>query len=300
MDDIIRKICREHRLYIIKWFKAGNICDAVCKVKNTEENIYVLKIGSEQRSIAEIVKNSIGYTKMKENNLDWFIPKILALKIHGKYAYILMEYCGDDFLKQSKTVAAPTELYLQLIKELEKLYNLSLKEGPEGKIAVLSVIDKVTEQYEVHIPKRLDKKRHWPEKLKRMRKNFETENLNFYCFSHWDFTPEDVYLTPLGLKYSDPHENIFGIPIIDLACFAGVARDAYELPGSEEGYQLLKGFSLQTISEMLHLHKDTAQRLFYLGRVLQCLLSVRFRIKSESDKAEALFDKGYEYLKKIT
>jgi len=296
VDDIIEEICRKRGLQVIDWFKAGNICDAVCKVQDENSNIFVLKAGSEPRSIAEIRRNYYGYTNIAAAGLSWFVPEIEAASINPESAYILMEYCGDNLVEQSRSEDDPEGLYLQLMGGLLEVYKASLKKGPEGKIAVSTIVDKVIEQYEMHIYMRLDRERTIDKDLMQIRESLEDIDLSSCCFSNWDFTPEDVYLTPSGLKYSDPHEDVFGIPIIDLACFAGVARDAYHLPGSEEGYQLLKDFALLTVSRILSIDSHTAQRLFSLGRFLQCLLSVRFRIETEPEKAKVLFDKSRRYL----
>lgn len=123
--------------------------------------------------------------------------------------------------------------------------------------------------------------------------------MNFSCFASFDFTPEDVFLSTDGLKYVDPKKSLLGIPIIDMACFGGVAKDAFALPGPVEGYDILKNFAINDISSLLKIDKTTAEAIFYLGRALQMALSSRFRLKTEADKSHQFFEKSCGYCRKI-
>lgn len=81
-----------------------------------------------------------------------------------------------------------------------------------------------------------------------------------------------------------------GIPIIDMACFSGVCKDAYELPGARAGYNILHRFAASAVSDIISFDHTKAEKLFVFGQALQCALSARFRINSEQAKARVLFD----------
>jgi len=300
VQELIDRICQEQGLVIQERFTLGNICEGVYKVINKTGRELVLKVGNTQRSIAEIVKNSIGYRRLQEAGLNWFIPETVYFELEDEFAVILMEYCGEDFLTQIRKSDNPIRLYNNLTFELDKLYRQSKREGEQGRDMVISVIDKAKEQYEKYVCRRLDQKRILGNKLQQKVDLFiaEIDNIKFCCFSNWDFTPEDVYLTPEGVKYSDPHEDVFGIPIIDMACFAGVVK-AHNLPEADEGYKIIEKFAINKIPTILCVSQELAYRLFCLGRLLQCFLSIRFRIDTKPEQAKNLFAEAQKYLEKI-
>lgn len=84
-----------------------------------------------------------------------------------------------------------------------------------------------------------------------------------------------------------------------MACFSGVAK-AYDLPGSAEGYAIIEEFATKEVSSMLHMAEKDAVKIFSLGRILQCFLSSRFRIKNDIAKAKDIFAESKIYLDKIT
>jgi len=299
MQELVDRICQEHGLVIQERFTLGNICEGVYRVIDKTGAVLVLKIGNTQRSIAEIVKNSIGYKRLQEEGLGWFIPKIILLEIKNEFAVILMEYCGEDFLTQIKKSNNPIQLYNNLIIELEKVYHQSRQKSEKGNKMVLSVIDKINEQYKKYIYGRLDNGKLLGSKLQRIDAFIdEINSIKFCCFSNWDFTPDDVYLTPAGLKYSDPHEEVLGIPIIDMACFAGVVK-AHHLPEANKGYKIIEKFATDKIPAILSIPQKSAYKLFCLGRLLQCFLSIRFRIDTKPRQAKSLFVEAQRCLEKI-
>lgn len=117
------------------------------------------------------------------------------------------------------------------------------------------------------------------------------------CFSSFDFTPEDVFVSEAAIKYADPVTSVVGIPIIDLACFSGVARDAYQLPGSAEGHDILYSYAIEHVSSILGINSTEAIRIWHFGRALQCALSARFRIDSDEGKSMSLTQLSEDHLR---
>lgn len=297
-SEMILKICQRYGLRIQNVLALGNICKNVFKVLDRRQELLVLKIGFTQETIAEIKRNCIGYTKMDDCGLEFFKPKIVSHEETKDYELILMEYCGEDFMTQVKKADNPLNLYIELSLLIENVYRQSLKKGVDGKNMIDLVINKSKEQYEKYICKYFDEKKTLIGKIDRIKSAINFDEIRYYCFSNWDFTPEDTYLTAKGVKYSDPHEDIFGIPIIDLACFSGVAL-AHDLPASKEGYVAIKEFATKSVAEILSIGEAEANQLFFLGRFLQCLLSARFRIDSDIEQAEYFFLESKISLEKI-
>lgn len=119
------------------------------------------------------------------------------------------------------------------------------------------------------------------------------------CFSTFDFTPEDVFVAASTLKYVDPKPGQLGVPILDLACFAGVARDAHKLPGAEAGYDTLRAFALLEVADLLDIKRDQGELLFGLGRALQLGLSGFFRLESEPAVARRMIMTGQTLVRKL-
>lgn len=298
MLNIVVDTCKRHGLTITRELSLGNICDSVYMTVDANGRQLVLKVGTTDDAIAEVRMNKKGYENMDRCNLTFFRPEIVAYEDESTYAMMLMEYCGEDFFTQVKKVDDPVSQYSKLISGMEDVYRKSLQKGRKGKKMIIAVINKAKEQYENYIYMHLDPSRSEAEKIDRIDYCIDISILKYYCFSNWDFTPEDVYLTPDGVRYSDPHEDILGIPIVDMACFAGVAM-AYNLPGAVDGYKIMKEFAINKISFMIGVDKRSASKLFSLGRLLQCLLSARFRIKTDLLKAKVIFAEGKSYLDKI-
>lgn len=298
MDEITSALCKKLDLQVVETLKAGNICDAVYRVITRERALKVLKVGNTPRTMVEIHNNLIGYDKIRQLGLPYFIPNIYSSGEFEFFAYILMEDCGLDFVARTKTEANPTGLYLQLVTAMKNIYHRTVHPSQCAKESVLRVAKKAQSQYMAYLS-HLDPAGMVLDSLDRMVEWVQHLHVPLATFSSWDFTPEDVYLTKEGVKYADPHEDVVGIPIIDLACFGGVVRDAYALSGSIEGYQLLHTLALEHLDSLLEISREDAEKLFNMGRVLQCFLSARFRCESDPIKAKQLFLQGGEILAQI-
>ena len=307
-QEILQKLCRDYGLVIqerlvLEPNSSGVYAalnnDGVYRVLDSQGRSLVLKVAITKNSIAEIARNRKGYKKLEECGLKWFIPQILFTKVDENFAVMLMEYCGENFLNQIRKAENPLGFYAYLIDELTKVYTQSKQKGKEGEQMISSVIAMIKELYEGHISAHLDKSRFLAERVARIESCIDLSHLDFCCFSSWDFTPENIFLTPNGLKYIDPHENVLGIPIIDMACFAGLIK-VYDLPQSKEGYSMLREFALTKILSILNIPEKLAYKLFFLGRVLQCFLSAKFRVNSNLNQARKIFLEGKMFLEKIT
>ena len=98
------------------------------------------------------------------------------------------------------------------------------------------------------------------------------------------------------IRYADPRPGLVGVPIIDLACFAGVSLCAYALPGAEEGYAILKAMACEFVADLLHLPRNQAERLFAFGRALQSAHSARFRVEKNPDLAREFAKESIRFL----
>lgn len=306
-QEIMQSLCEKYELVIkenllardsdqVTYSALNN--DGIYRVADRSGLMFVLKLGLTRRAIEEISINNIGYQKLRSLGMDWFIPRILVTEIGEQFGMMLMEDCGENFLSQAKKSTLPLKLYAHLLNELERVYIRSRRKNHDGKKMVEAIIDLIVQQYEEYIYMHLDKERTLVSRLVKLKLSIDINILKFCCFSSWDFVPENIFLTPMGLKYIDPHEGVVGIPIIDMACFAGLIR-LYNLPEADEGYRMFQEFALTKIPPILHIPEELANKLFLLGRVLQCFLSTRFRLVSDPSQARQMFLEGKECLESI-
>jgi|GEM_PF-1731667 len=300
MSKITEHVCERYNLTILETFALGNVCDGVFKVRDAQGRIMVLKSGTDARSISEIRMNVVGYENMRAVGLSDYIPLEYALKVTEEEAYILMEYCGDDFLTMVRKIEDPVTAYYDLAQELRRMYSKSVAtlEETRGEYLMRVVVAKIVQTYNMYIMSVFGKDARVLLVLEQLAQIMLLDCGKVFCFSNWDLTPEDVFMSHKGLKYADPHAEVIGVPMVDIGCFAGVARDAYDLPGSSDGYKTLKQFAVD-IAPILGTSSQYSERYFYLGRVLQSFLSARFRLKNDQEKARKIFLQGVGYLNKI-
>jgi hypothetical protein len=299
MDDIIKIICARHKLEIIKIFNLGDTASLVFQVK-CNDKLMVLKVALDTMSKKQVKDNYIGYKRMIQMGLSELVPTIYAFSYLPECAYILMDYCGENFIEIAKKASDPLVLYKRLATNLHKIYLTSLCQRSQEQNYINEIFNNIVMNYQKYLRESLDPPGRFDNLIHEVCSSSSFgQDLRLACFADWNFTPENVYLTETSFKYSDPNKDVIGIPIIDLACFAGVARDAYELPGSHAGYQILVELALKSVPEILQIPNDTAVNIFNASRVLQLFLSARFRIKNNFKKAEILFHKGINYLKQI-
>lgn len=202
-----------------------------------------------------------------------------------------MEYLGPNFLYQATHSENSLALYLSLMNSLGKVYLTSLRESKDGQNAIKVLIEKTMNAYEKYVCQNVDSDRELFHTLQHLCLSIDLSSINYCCFSNWDFTPEDVYLTDNGVRYSDPLDAVFGIPIIDMACFGGLVK-LYNLPDSDKGYEEFRKFAVGKVADILHIPKGQAEKIFCLGRIFQCFMSIRFRFETNPKQAVALFQEA--------
>lgn len=261
----------------------GNVCKTVYQARNGDERL-VVKLGIGRRAAQEIAKNCLGYQELRQIGAEDLLPRRLEYhEAHG-VAFFIMSDCGPDFVRATRTANDPDSMYTALVTQMSAVYDNTKHAVLNPLVPIHAARDNVVRQCITHLSAFVD-----PRRVEQMRVcSFSEITTGQTCFSSFDFTPEDVFLTPHGVKYVDPIPGQLGIPVLDLACFAGVARDAYALPGSTQGYEVLRKFALQEVPALLHVCRVDAERLFVLGRALQCALSARFRLSTDVERAYEL------------
>lgn len=294
----IEEVCRKYSFTVIEVYTAGHVCPAVYKVHDRDGKTRVMKVGNDPVTIREIAKNLEGYETLKKIGLSKICPHIYFSEIRPESALIVMEYCGKDFHASLETDTNPEAMFKELVSQLVNVYRDSARvESPARNIQ--GVLLKILEQYEMYLAAVFDPNRQLRPLLEVLPACIKIEALKRSCFSSWDFTPRNVFLTKNGMKYIDCNDNVLGVPIIDLACFAGVARDIHLLPGSVGGYDLLTKLAVEEVSDVLEIDPIQSLKLFQLGRVLQLFLGARFRIKTDFVLATKFYKDAVEFLEKI-
>lgn len=287
-EEIKSLLSQRYNITFDEQLTLGNVCKSVFRARLGQRSI-VVKIGINSREKAEITQNQMGYKLMADIGVSSLIPEPLRVIQLEDVLVILMQDCGNDFWHSVQLSGDPIRLYRRLISETEKIYRASLSQTVLGVPGVLNALrDRLIRQYEQYLFPVFGKQRDMVKSLSQV--DFQRYTFKMACFSTFDFTPEDVFLTPKGLKFCDPPSDLIGIPVIDMACFAGVSRDAYVLPGSSIGYILLEHFATNIIPDILGFGRKMAISLFEFGRALQCSLSARFRIKTDFEKASLLYN----------
>jgi hypothetical protein len=276
---------------VVKELGGGNSGALVLHTqKNGKE--FVVKIPMNESSEKEIEENLGGYERIQRAGLYEILPDCIKVGEFNDRKYIVMSYLEEDFAQQSMVSERPLSLYSIFPVLLGSIYRRTKKKDEESRKFLERMKHRLEKNYrEYLIPSGVMSKI----SLKLLY-DIETHAPELSCFAVFDFTPEDVYLIENKIKYPDPKQEIRGVPIIDIACFAGLAKDVYHLPSSNEGYDILKKFALNEVPEILEMSRNDARIIFYYGRALQLSLSSRFRIKSETEKAKMYATKSLEYL----
>lgn len=296
LSEYERTVCSKHRLTVVEPLKLGMNSDAVLRVTDGVDTL-VLKLAVTPRSVREVAMNLRGYDNLRSLGLSRFIPRIAASEAGNGFGMILMEDCGPNYLSQLRTSSDPLQLYLRMAAEIQKMYALSKVERISGKEMLDGIVDLIAEQYQ-HFQNQLDPAMEIAAQLSQLKARVDVGHSSAVCFSNWDFTPEDSYLTPQGLKYSDPHAEILGVPIVDLACYSGLIR-LYDFPLAEEGVAIFESMAREYIPALLGIQPVVAERVFHLGRLLQCFLSTRFRLPTQPQQATEIFQQAQRHLREI-
>ncbi|MEK7665422.1 MAG: hypothetical protein AAB337_00910 [Patescibacteria group bacterium] len=246
-------------------------CKTVYRVRQDGRSL-VVKIGYGELAQKEVEANWEGYINLRRIGAGGLLPNTLDLHQVRGVPCLLMEDCGVNFIDVARTAARPVECFSRLLLAMDPIYRASLStESPVP--AIRAMRDLVVEQWAGYLADLIP-----PNLVSRFRAaEFEMFGGMCSCFSTFEFKPDDLFLTDGGVKKVDPIRDNLGCPAIDLACFAGVCRDAYRLPGANSGYRLLHTFAVEQLPQILGGSPAHLEAAFSLGRSLQCALSARFR-----------------------
>lgn len=294
--SIVSKILAVGGVSLEKKFTTGNSGCFVGKIIDAEGKSLVIKIPVNENSRQEIQENIQGYISLRQQGLQELLPETIRVKSFNSSNYLITTYLGNDFAYRAQNEPHPETLYQELIAQLFPIYKKTLRENSvDTEMFFRFIKNKLKKNFINHIlPSEIVTKEELKDFL-----DIDISKLvsKRSCFAVFDFTPEDIYLQNGSLKYPDPKQNVRGNPIIDIACFAGVSRDVLNLPGSNDGYRMLQDFALDDVGSLFSLNKEQSEKIFNLGRALQCSLSSRFRVDSEPAKARAFALQSLKYLR---
>lgn len=271
LQTLLESIVSTLRLEIQDQILIGENCKTVYHVRQNGCG-RILKIGFEPRARQEVEANWIGYANLRRIGAGDLLPSFLEYHEVCGVPCILMEDCGSNFMETVKASPLPTECYARLLRFMVPIYRSSL--SSESPVAAMRAMrDLLVKQWTSYLGDLV------PEHLsyRLLGDHFEGFGGMRSCFSTFEFKPNDVFLLEQGVKKVDPIRDNLGCPAVDLACFAGVSRDAYHLPGANIGYRLFHQFAVEQLPQILHGSPARLEAAFSLGRSLQCALSARFR-----------------------
>ncbi len=290
LDAIFEHLSKTRRVDCGEPLTLGNVVSTVFRADRHGESL-VVKIGLSERAATEVRMNCAGYEALQRIGASSLVPDPLEYVEFQDIPILIMEDCGPDFWHAVRASKDPAPLYGRLFWAMEPVYAKTRQRGG-GEAYLESLRRRLLRQYQVHLRGLVP-----PRPVSRLA-DADLHDLNppVLCFASFDFTPEDVFLTDKGARFADPLNEVIGVPIVDLACFGGVARDAYGLPGSDEGYRDLETLALSALPWLLELSGEQAGRFFALGRALQCAISARFRLNTDPDRAEELAHRSESFL----
>jgi len=291
LQEVLLFLERQHGVICDERLTLGNVVSTVFRATQGVQRL-VVKIGLTEFALREVEKNIAGYDEMRAIGAQELLPNPLITTIsYEGIPLILMEDCGLDFWHATQVAEHPVMLYEYLIGHMRGIYERTRRAAVDRQYLEPLRL-RLLEQYRVHLLTLINE-----ELIERLEKlKSETVAISTVCFSSFDFTPEDVFVTERGVKYLDPLPGILGMPAIDLACFAGVARDVYDLPGANEGYDFIYKFVESELPILLDCGVANARQHFLFGRALQCALSARFRMEHERERAALLAKQSETFL----
>ena len=270
----------------------GNNANDVFRAKNTDTNApLVVKVGTTEHSAKEIKLNMEGYAELENMGAGKIIPEYRKLVTIESIPVLIMSDCGSDFYHAVRDTDTPLELYKLLAKHLLPLYQRTLRRTEDSYAFGKTLKSLLQRAYGPELQKLISV----PADLISQINDWKPDGLgvNFESFSTFNFTPEDTFVSVDGLKFVDPIPPFGGVPVLDMACFSGVA-EALKLPAATAGGQILKRFAIEDVSQMFEISQDTARSIFEIGRAIQLGFSARQRHKEGKEKlAEEFLRQGH-------
>jgi len=296
IPEYVKEFSSKENIELLERFSSGNSGALVYKVRMAGKDA-VLKIASEGKGLNEIRENLAGYEKIREARLGEILPENVRVYENGGSTAIVMEYLGDSFYDRALKENAPINLYKGLADAFGQLCERTVRKDRESERMLKEAKKNIHSKYEEFLLREGYVNRRDIELLD----SVDTDALSpdYSSFGCYDFTPEDVFLANGRLKYPDPKQEVRGCPLISLAAFAGVSRDSYGLPGSEEGYRVLENLAVETLPHLLHIEPPKARKLFAFGRAMQLAISAKYRLKADPKKARLFAARSVDYLNHI-
>lgn len=269
---LLKLVAEELRLEFQEQILVGENCKTVFRARHHDGRSLIVKIGFGEWAKKEVEANWRGYAQLRKIGAGDLIPNLLERHEIKGVPCLLMDDCGPNFIDAIKLSAQPANCFSRLLQSMENIYRASLSVEPPV-LAIRATRDLVVEQWTGYLEDLVP-----PTLIARFRViDFQAFGSMRSCFSTFEFKPDDLFLTEQGVKKVDPVRDNLGCPAVDLACFAGVCRDAYRLPGSHGGYRLFHRFATEKLPQIIGGSRVTLEVAFSLGRSLQCALSARFR-----------------------
>lgn len=277
-------------MYLSEQLLLGNKTKSVFRARRAVDNYpLVVKIGDTEKGAKEVLDNVAGYEEIVNLGIEWLIPEYRELITVEETPVIIMSDCGEVFLEASKTHPEPVQLYEQLAQRTDRLYWNTFR-GTNKPYEFAETCKRLLQKSYVE----LQSDRCSPDVAKCINAwKVSSLRTDFCSFSTFDFTPEDVFVNEKGLKYADPKAGQLGVPIIDMACFAGTAL-AHQLPESEAGHDLLRSCATSELASMFDYSRDQAEMCYEIGRAIQLGFSSHFRREKTPAKAAEMFAEGQE------
>lgn len=271
----------------------GNVATGVFRATHPQGDQVVVKLAVTEADRQEIMVNVRGYARIRALGGASLLPDRLdVLDVCGSSALVMSD-CGKDFRHFVQELQNPIEAYTRLVEQMMRIYQTTLVKASSRD--VLEHLRSQIQRVLMTAPLQGLVERTDLEAFQACRLDDLLPAYN--CFADFNFTPENVFFTDGRLRYIDPSEFVVGIPIIDLACFAGVA-DVYALPGHVEGASLLQVFATQgALPDLLEMTNAEARRVYTLGRVLQTAHSAKYRIQKTPDVGQRLVRECVEHLR---
>ena len=264
MDNkqVVERFLTEREYSLVSQLDGGlNSLVILARVENTSE-LVVVKFGFTEIQRKEIGMNIRAYRLLSRMGLSDHHPVVIDLGETDYCNYMILSYLGENFERRIKGSEDPLEDYRSFLKGLHIIYRKSLlPDSGEARTSVFNIHRMIVEIYEQEIAPFYDETKRLQGQIYLLEQRIMAMKLRYMCFSNWDFTPDDTYLVDRKVMFSDLHDNVYGVPIIELACFSGLLK-LIEAPDAESGQKLFEDFALNEVAGMLRISERDENLIF--------------------------------------
>lgn len=285
---------------LIDTFGDGHKITQVYLLSKTDGELAVLKVAQNILELHEIKENVDAARSITIMGIGYFHPWVRTFHVERGRGYVLLDYAGQSFSRVlHQEVGNINLVYASLLVRLLRVYRDSAMNNSEMAIEQLAyVVAKCITQLEESLAK-MEGSGLLVTQLRAAGEWLKSQRFPVVTFSQWDFTPEDTYRDGGGTwRVSDLRMPVYGLPMIDLATFSGTCL-AHGLPGSEWAYDRFKRLAQNQVAEICRIDSELALKVFNLGRILQLLLSARFRQHSNPTQAMNLYREAAKLISQI-